>query len=149
VQKQQLKLDRKPRGAHLALASDPYLPRGAQQSDPAWRRQPATRHPVGRVGLSERPASASLPLAARATRLAASYPLAQFPNGPLLAALGALAVAALTDGSLRHYARAAFYAALAAWAWDELARGTNWVRRAFGVAGLFYVIVEVGAALGA
>ena len=79
----------------------------------------------------------------------ASYPLAQFPNGPLLAALGALVVAALTDGSLRYYARAAFYAALAAWAWDELARGTNWVRRAFGVAGLFYVIVKVGAALGA
>jgi hypothetical protein len=79
----------------------------------------------------------------------ASFPLAQFPNGLLLAALGALVVATLTDGSLRHYARAAFYAALAAWAWDELARGTNWVRRALGVAGLFYVIVKVGAALGA
>ena len=79
----------------------------------------------------------------------ASFPLAQFPNAPLLAALGALVVATLTDGSVRYYARAGFYAALAAWAWDELARGTNWVRRALGVAGLFYVIVKVGAALGA
>ena len=79
----------------------------------------------------------------------AGFPVAQFPNAPLLAALGALVVATLTDGSLRHYARAAFYAALAAWAWDELARGTNWVRRALGIAGLFYVIVKVGAALGA
>ena len=79
----------------------------------------------------------------------ASFPLAQFPNGPLLAALGALVVATLAGGSLSHYARAAFYAALAAWAWEELARGANWVRRALGVAALFYVIVRVGAALGA
>ena len=64
-------------------------------------------------------------------------------------ALGAMVVATLTTGSLHYYARAAFYAALAAWSWEELARGTNWVRRAFGVAGLAYVIVKVGAALGA
>jgi hypothetical protein len=55
----------------------------------------------------------------------------------------------LTDGSLHHYARAAFYAGLAAWAWTELERGANWVRRALGVAGLVYVVVKVGAALGA
>ena len=79
----------------------------------------------------------------------ASFPLAQFPNWPLLAALGAWVVAMFTDGSLHDYARAVFYAALAAWAWDELARGTNWVRRALGVAGLVYVVVKVGAALGA
>jgi hypothetical protein len=79
----------------------------------------------------------------------ASFPLAQFPNGPLLAALGAWVLATLSDGSLHHYARAAFYAALAAWSWDELARGANWVRRALGVAGLVYVVVKVGAALGA
>ena len=79
----------------------------------------------------------------------ANLPLAQLPNGPLLAALGAWVTATLTDGSLHYYARAVFYAALAAWAWDELARGANWVRRALGVAGLFYVVVKVGAALGA
>jgi hypothetical protein len=42
----------------------------------------------------------------------------------------------LTDGSVRAYARAAFYAGLAAWAWQELAGGVNWVRRALGAGGL-------------
>lgn len=79
----------------------------------------------------------------------ASFPLAQFPNAPLLVAAGGWLVAALTDGSVHAYARAAFYGGLAAWAWEELAGGVNWVRRALGGAGLVYVVVKVGAALGA
>ena len=79
----------------------------------------------------------------------ASFPLVQFPNAPLLAALGAWLVAALTDGSVHSYARAAFYTGFAAWAWEELAGGANWVRRALGAGGLIYVVVKVGAALGA
>jgi hypothetical protein len=79
----------------------------------------------------------------------ASFPLAQFPNAPLLVALGGLLVAALTDDSVHSYARAVFYAGLAAWAWEELADGANWVRRALGAGGLIYVVVKVGAALGA
>jgi hypothetical protein len=79
----------------------------------------------------------------------ASFPLVQFPNATLLAALGAWLVAALTDRSVHSYARAAFYAALAAWAWEELAGGVNWVRRSLGAAGLVYLVVKVGAALGA
>ena len=71
------------------------------------------------------------------------------PNPPLLVALGAWLVAAMTDGSLHSYARAAFYAGLAAWAWLELAAGVNWVRRALGAAGFVYVVVRVAAALGA
>ena len=78
-----------------------------------------------------------------------SFPLAQFPNAPLLAALGGWLVAALTDGPAHAYARAAFYAGLAAWAWEELAGGVNWVRRALGAGGLVYVVVKVGEALGA
>jgi hypothetical protein len=77
----------------------------------------------------------------------ASFPVAQFPNAPLLVALGSWLVAAATDGSLHRYARAAFYTGLAAWAWEELAGGVNWVRRALGCAGLVYVVVKVGAAL--
>ncbi len=57
--------------------------------------------------------------------------------------------ARLTDGSVHAYARAVFYAGLAAWAWEELAGGVNWVRRLAGAAGLVYVVVKVGAALGA
>jgi hypothetical protein len=79
----------------------------------------------------------------------ASFPVAQFPNAPLLVALAALIVSALTDGSVHAYARAAFYTALAAWAWEELAGGANWVRRALGLGGLVYVVVKVAAALGA
>jgi hypothetical protein len=55
----------------------------------------------------------------------------------------------LTDGSAHAYARAVFYAGLSAWAWGELADGANWVRRLVGVAGLVYVVVKVGLALGA
>jgi hypothetical protein len=73
----------------------------------------------------------------------------QFPNAPLLVALGGWLVAALTDGSAHAYARATFYTGLAAWAWEELADGTNGLRRVFGAAGLGYVIVKVGHALGA
>lgn len=78
-----------------------------------------------------------------------SFPLAQFPNAPLLVALAGWLVAALTDGSLHSYARAAFYAGLAAWAWEELAGGANWVRRALGAGALVYVVVKIAAALGA
>lgn len=77
------------------------------------------------------------------------FPVAQLPNAPLLAALGAWLVAAATEGSVHAYARAGFYTGLAVWAWMEMAGGTNWFRRALGVAGLVYVVARVGAALGA
>jgi hypothetical protein len=64
-------------------------------------------------------------------------------------AFGAWLVAALTDGSVHAYARAAFYAGLAAWAWGEMTSGVNWARRALGAAGLVLVVIRVGAALGA
>jgi hypothetical protein len=79
----------------------------------------------------------------------ARYPVAQFPNAPLLVAFGGWLVAALTDGSAHAYARATVYAGLAAWAWEELADGANLLRRALGAAGLGYVILKVGHALGA
>jgi hypothetical protein len=78
-----------------------------------------------------------------------SFPIAQLPNAPLLTAFAAWLVAAATDGSVHAYARAAFFTALAAWAWGETAAGANWVRRALGVAGLVYVVIKFGLALGA
>ena len=77
----------------------------------------------------------------------ASFPVAQFPNPPLLVAFAGWTVAALSDGSVHSYARATFYAGLSAWAWLELTSGTNWVRRLLGVYGLVYVVVKVGEAL--
>ena len=73
----------------------------------------------------------------------------QLPNAPLLVALAGWLVAALTDGSVHAYARGVFYAGLAAWAWGELTDGANWARRALGAAGLVFVVIKVGAALGA
>jgi hypothetical protein len=79
----------------------------------------------------------------------ASFPVAQLPNAPLLVALGGLLVAAATHGSVHAYARSVFYAGLAAWAWEELVSGANWVRRTLGAAGLIYVVAKLGATLGA
>jgi hypothetical protein len=78
----------------------------------------------------------------------ASFPILQFPNAPLLVALAGLLVASVTGGSAHAYARAAFYAALAAWAWEELASGVSWARRVLGAAGLVFVALKIGAALG-
>jgi len=77
----------------------------------------------------------------------ASFPVAQLPNAPLLVALGGLLVAAATHGSVHAYARSLFYAGLAAWAWEELFSGANWVRRALGAAGFIYVVAKLGVAL--
>ena len=77
------------------------------------------------------------------------YPLAQFPNAPLLVAFGGWLVAEATDGSAHAYARAVYYAGLTVWAWEELSDGVNLFRRALGAGGLVYVVVEVGQALGA
>ena len=79
----------------------------------------------------------------------ARFPLVQFPNAPLLVALGGLLVAALTDDSAHDYARGAFYAGLAGWAWMELLSGVNWARRVIGAGGIVYVVVRIAQALGA
>jgi hypothetical protein len=78
----------------------------------------------------------------------ARYPVAQFPNAPLLVAFGGWLAGEATDGSAHAYARAVFYAGLAAWSWEELTGGANLVRRAMGAGGLVYVVVKVGEALG-
>jgi hypothetical protein len=77
----------------------------------------------------------------------ASFPVAQVPNASLWIALGGRAVAVMTGGSAHAYARAAFYAGLAAWAWEELVSGVNWVRRALGVGGLIYAVDRVAGSL--
>lgn len=79
----------------------------------------------------------------------ARFPLVQAPNAPLILALVGWLVAAPTDGSVHAYARATFYAALAAWAWQELVDGTNWLRRLLGAGMLVYVVARVADALGA
>ena len=76
------------------------------------------------------------------------FPIAQFPNAPLLVALGGWGVAALTDEEVHSYALATFYVGLTAWAWAELVDGVNWFRRGLGAVGIVYVVVRVGAEVG-
>ena len=77
----------------------------------------------------------------------ASFPLAQFPNAPLIVALVASLAGRSLDGRAHDYATAVFYVALGIWAYLEVTDGANWVRRLVGVAGLAYVVVELAAAL--
>jgi hypothetical protein len=73
----------------------------------------------------------------------ATYPIAQFPNAPLVAAAGGRLVAAVTDGPVQEYGRAVFLGGLAVWAWLEVTDGANGLRRVLGTAALGYVVVEV------
>lgn len=69
----------------------------------------------------------------------------QFPNAPLLVAMGGRRLAAATGGSARAYARAASDAGLAVWGWRELTDGANPVRRMAGASALAYVVRQIVA----
>jgi hypothetical protein len=75
------------------------------------------------------------------------YPLVQFPNPPLLAALAGSVAARVLDGQAHDAADAVFYVGLSAWAYLELSDGANAFRRVFGAAGLVYVTVRLTGAL--
>jgi hypothetical protein len=77
-----------------------------------------------------------------------NFPVAQFPNPPLLLAFGGWLAAAFTHDPVQSYARATFCVGLSAWGWEELTSGATWVRRSSGAAGLVYVVIKVGEALG-
>jgi hypothetical protein len=77
----------------------------------------------------------------------AGYPLAQAPNPPLLLAAAGWLLAAVAEGAVHDYARAAAWVGFAAWAWLELADGVNAFRRLLGLAGLVAVIAQIGGAL--
>lgn len=79
----------------------------------------------------------------------ARFPVAQVPNAPLLLASAGWLTAELTHGSAHSYSRAVFLSGLGAWAWGELADGSNWFRRAMGAGGFAYVVATVGGAIGA
>lgn len=76
----------------------------------------------------------------------ARFPVAQFPNAPLLVAMAALLLSRLADGEADAYASAAFHVGLSAWAWGEMSSGINWFRRVLGTAGLAYVILSLAGA---
>jgi hypothetical protein len=77
-----------------------------------------------------------------------SFPLAQFPNNPLIAAFVGGQLASILHGAGRADARAVSYLALAIWAYEELAHGVNWFRRLLGLAYIISTAAHLATALG-
>jgi hypothetical protein len=75
------------------------------------------------------------------------YPVAQFPNPPLIAAGAGAALAAVTDGTVHDVGRVVAIAGLAVWAWQELTSGVNAFRRALGAVALVAIAVRLAGEL--
>ena len=71
------------------------------------------------------------------------FPIAQFPNPPLLVALAGWLVAAVTGGAAHDVGRILTTLGLVVWACEEIASGVNWFRRLLGLAVLAWVVVGV------
>jgi hypothetical protein len=78
------------------------------------------------------------------------YVVGQAPNPPLWIAFAALLATRLADdgSTIGDLARAIFYVALTAWAYEETVRGVNVFRKALGVVALVLIIVGVARAVG-
>jgi hypothetical protein len=71
------------------------------------------------------------------------FPIAQFPNPPLLVAIAGWAVAVVTGGAAHEAGRTVFYLGLAVWAWEEATDGINWLRRLIGAGALIWLAVRL------
>ncbi|MGA0069409.1 MAG: hypothetical protein ACO3PB_08150 [Miltoncostaeaceae bacterium] len=76
------------------------------------------------------------------------YPIAQFPNPPLIIGLVALGLRYLAVGAWADVLGAIGYVFIGAWAYLELTAGVNLFRRVLGLAGLAYVIVAIAQRFG-
>lgn len=77
----------------------------------------------------------------------ARYPLVQFPNAPLLVAIAASLASRPASGDAADVLQAVSRVGVAIWAYEELVRGDNVVRRLFGAAGLVYVALAISGVL--
>ena len=71
------------------------------------------------------------------------FPIAQFPNPPLLLALTGWGLAAVAGGAAHDVGRTAFILGLAVWALEETAGGVNWFRRLLGVGALVWIVADL------
>jgi len=71
------------------------------------------------------------------------YPIAQFPNPPLIVGLVALGLRYVVPGAWADVLAAVGYVFVAVWAYLELTAGVNMFRRVLGAGGLAYVIVVI------
>jgi hypothetical protein len=75
------------------------------------------------------------------------FPIAQFPNPPLLLAFAGWGLAAVGGGSAHDVGRAVFILGLAVWASEEAVGGVNWFRRLLGVGVLVWIVVGLASEL--
>ncbi len=75
------------------------------------------------------------------------FPIAQFPNPPLLLAFAGWTLAAVSDGTAHDAARWVLTVGLGVWAGVETAFGVNWFRRLLGVGGIVWVALILAGEL--
>lgn len=71
------------------------------------------------------------------------FPVAQFPNPPLLFAFAGWGLAAASDGTAHQIGRVAFTLGLIVWAYKETMGGVNWFRRLLGAAVLVWTLANL------
>jgi hypothetical protein len=77
------------------------------------------------------------------------FPIAQFPNLPLIVAILAGEIGTFLDGRAHSYAESVSYLAMTIWAYEELVHGVNWFRRLLGLAFIILLVVRGAHALSA
>jgi hypothetical protein len=75
------------------------------------------------------------------------FPIAQFPNPPLLLAGAGWGLAAASSGTAHDVGRSVFTLGLAVWAWEEMVGGVNWFRRLLGTGALVWIVASLAAEL--
>jgi hypothetical protein len=75
------------------------------------------------------------------------FPIAQFPNPPLLLAFAGWGVAAAAGGTAHDVGRALSTVGISVWAWEEAVYGVNWFRHLLGVGALVWIVAHLAAEL--
>lgn len=75
------------------------------------------------------------------------FPIVQFPNLPLLAAIVAGRATDVVKGPAGFYLLAVSYLAMTVWAYEELVHGVNWFRRLLGLVFAILMIMRVAHAV--
>jgi hypothetical protein len=75
------------------------------------------------------------------------FPIAQFPNPPLLLAFAGSGLAAVADGAAHDCGRVVFVVGLVVWAVEEALNGVNWFRRLLGLGVLVWIAIGLAGEL--
>jgi hypothetical protein len=75
------------------------------------------------------------------------FPIAQFPNPPLLLAFAGSGLAAVSDGAVHDAGRVVFVVGLVVWALEEALSGVNWLRRLLGLGVLVWIAIGLAGEL--